>query len=287
MKPKTNTFAGIPKKYQLYTNSKIVLQAVPYDQTSTWGKGADKGPDAFLEASENMELFDIPTQTEIWKQGIHLAEPLNEFLSPDKMVEQVENWVQKYLNDDKFVTLIGGEHSISIGSIRAMGNHSSDFGVLQIDAHADLRAEYEGSIYNHACAMYEAYQKYPLVQVGIRSMDKTEWEVIDKERTHFMHDIAGKSDWMQNAIDACPQNIYLTIDLDAFDSSLMPATGTPEPGGFSYYEVYNLICLLAKQRNILGFDIVELAPHPTQRASAFLAAKLYYQTLSQIFFHKS
>lgn len=287
MKLQQNTYAGIPEKYHLYANSKVVLQAVPYDGTSTWGKGADKGPDAFLEASENMELFDIPTQSEVWKHGIHLAPPLSGFLSPEDMVEKVYQSVKKYLRDDKYVTIFGGEHSVSIGSMRAMGEHFSNFGVVQIDAHADLRSEYEGSSCNHACALYEVSQKHPLVQLGIRSMDATEWPVMNLDRTFFMHKIHGKEKWMHRAVDYCPQNVYVTIDLDAFDSSLMPATGTPEPGGFSYYEVFDFISLLAQKKNIVGFDIVELAPREGHRASAFLAAKLYYQILSQIFHYKN
>ncbi len=287
MKPKLSTYAGIPEKYHTYSNSKVVLQPVPYDGTSTWGKGADKGPDAFLEASENMELFDIPTESEVWKQGIHLAPPLSGFLSPEEMVKGVYQSVKNYLKDNKYVTLFGGEHSVSIGSMRAMGEHFSNFGVVQFDAHADLRSEYEGSPYNHACALYEVSQKHPLVQLGIRSMDASEWPTLNPDRTFFMHKIQGKKKWMNRAVDLCPENIYVTIDLDAFDSSLMPATGTPEPGGFSYYEVIDFICLLAQKKNIVGFDIVELAPREVHRASAFLAAKLYYQILSQIFHYKN
>jgi len=286
MKPQTTTYAGIPEEFHRYENSKIVLQTIPYDGTSTWGKGADAGPDAFLEASENMELFDIPTRSEVWKQGIHLAPSLSGFSSPEDMVEEVYQSVKKFLVDDKYVTVFGGEHSVSIGSIRAMGDHFPNFGVVQIDAHADLRSEYEGSACNHACAVYEASQKYPLVQVGIRSMDASEWPIIDADRTFFMHDIHNQDQWMQKAVDLCPSNIYITIDLDALDSSLMPATGTPEPGGFSYYNVFDFICLLAKNKNIVGFDIVELAPHHLHKASAFLAAKLYYQILSQVFYRK-
>ena len=287
MKPRTSTYAGIPEFYHDYNKSQIVLQAVPYDGTSTWGKGADEGPDAFLEASENMELFDIPTQTEVWKQGIHLSKPISEFSDPADMVEEVYQRVKTYLRDGKFVTLVGGEHSVSIGCMRAMGEHFSEFSVVQIDAHADLRATYEGSRYNHACAVYEVSQKYPLIQAGIRSMDAEEWPIMNRENTFFMHEIHGQKAWMEQAVNSCTKNVYVTIDLDAFDSSLMPATGTPEPGGFAYYEVYEFFSLLAKRKNIVGFDIVELAPNKTDRASAFLAAKLYYQLLSQVFFQKA
>jgi agmatinase len=287
MSNKTKTYAGIPEEYHEYANSKVVLQPVIYDGTSTWGKGANRGPAAFLEASENMELFDIPTRSEAWKQGIHLASELKGFDRPDQMVEAVYSQVKKYLIDEKLVTLFGGEHSVSIGSMRAVGELDPDITFVQIDAHADLRPAYEGTPYNHACAMSEISRSHPILQVGIRSMDVSEWPLMDHERVYFMHEIREQSDWMSHAVKQCTDKIYITVDLDAFDSSLMPATGTPEPGGFYYYEVLDFISQLARHKDVIGFDIVELAPQSNSRAADFLAAKLYYQMLSQIFHHKS
>ena len=181
MNKEQKTYAGIPTEYGVAETARIVLLPVEYDGTSTWGKGADKGPAAFLEASENMELYDIETNTEVYTRGIYLEQALKEFANPDLMVESVHQKVKGYLSRNKFVTLFGGEHSISIGAIRAFNEHFEDLTVLQIDAHADLRREYMGTPFNHACAMYEASQETNLIQVGIRSMDISETKVMNRE----------------------------------------------------------------------------------------------------------
>ena len=181
----TKTYAGIPQKYAALETSKIVLIPVPYDGTSTWQKGADKGPEAFLDASENMELYDIETQTEVYKQGVYLADAITENSSPEAMVAEVHKITKDYIKRNKFVTIFGGEHSISIGTIRAFNECFDDLTVLHIDAHADLRNEYHGTKCNHACAVYEASQTTNLVQVGIRSMDIAETRVMDEEKVFF------------------------------------------------------------------------------------------------------
>jgi len=257
------------------------LIPVPYDGTSTWGKGADKGPDAFLEASENMELFDIETRTEVYKKGVYLAPPVTEDSSPEKMVESVYKTTKNYLKQEKFVTLFGGEHSISIGSIRAFNETFEDLTVVQIDAHADLRPEYEGSTCNHACAVHEASKKTNLIQVGIRSMDISEMDHMDENQVYWAHDLY--EDWMDDAIGQMTPNVFITIDLDAFDPSILPSTGTPEPGGLFWYETLEFLKLMFKKKNVVGFDIVELNPNEKEKSSDFLAAKLYYKMLSYKF----
>lgn len=277
------TYAGIPEEYSKLDSSKIVLIPVPYDGTSTWQKGADKGPEAFLNASENMELFDIETETEVYKQGVYLADAITEKSSPEKVVEEVHQTTKKYIKRNKFVTAFGGEHSISIGSIRAFNECFEDLTVLQIDAHADLRKEYHGSKCNHACAVYEASQNTNLIQVGIRSMDVIETTVLDKEKTYFAHEMAVDETWMDSAIDQMTENVYITFDLDAFDPSIMPSTGTPEPGGLFWYETLEFLKQVFAEKNVVGFDIVELCPNDTEKSSDFLAAKLYYKMLSYKF----
>jgi len=274
-------YAGIPDKHARLDDAKVVLIPVPYDGTSSWQKGADKGPDAFLEASENMELYDIETRTEVYRQGIYLAPPVTEDSSPDKMVEAVYKTTKNYIKQEKFVTLFGGEHSISIGAIRAFNESFPELTVVQIDAHADLRPEYEGSPYNHACAVHEASKKANLVQVGIRSMDVSEVEHMDENQVYFGHDLY--EDWMDDAIGQMTPNVYITIDLDAFDPSIMPSTGTPEPGGMFFYETLEFIKMMFKKKNVVGFDIVELCPNDIDKSSDFLAAKLYYKMLSYKF----
>ncbi len=277
------TYAGIPNKYGVKETAKIVLIPVPYDETSTWGKGADRGPEAFLEASENMELYDIETDTEVYKQGVYLTQPLEEFLTPEDMVVNVHDVVKTHLKRGKFTTMIGGEHSVSIGAIRAFNEEYKNLSVLQIDAHADLRAAYEGSPYNHACAMYEANETTNLVQVGIRSMDYSERLVMNEDNVFFAHEMASDEYWMDNAIDALTENVYITFDLDAFDPSVLPATGTPEPGGLMWYETLDFLRRVFSEKNVVGFDIVELCPHARSQASNFTAAKLYYKMLSYKF----
>lgn len=280
---KTNTYAAIPQKYGVLETSKIVLIPVPYDGTSTWGKGADKGPEAFLEASENMELYDIETGTEVYKQGVFLADAVTEKSSPEAMVEAVYKTTKDYIKKNKFVTLFGGEHSISIGSIRAFNECFDNLTVLHIDAHADLRKEYEGTRCNHACAVYEASQTTNLVQVGIRSMDVTETTVMDEEKTFFAHDMAKDDYWMDKVVELLGENVFITFDLDALDPSIMPSTGTPEPGGLFWYETLDFLRMVFEEKNVVGFDIVELCPNENDPSSDFLAAKLYYKMLSYKF----
>jgi agmatinase len=279
----SKNYAGIPDEFAQLEKSKIILIPVPYDGTSTWGKGADKGPEAFLEASENMELYDIETDSEVYKQGIHLTEPITENSSPEAMVNEVHNITKDFIKRNKFVTLFGGEHSISIGSIRAFNECFDNLTVLQIDAHADLRESYEGTKYNHACAVYEANQTTNLVQVGIRSMDVIEKTLMDDEKTFYAHDMVNDEYWTDKVIEAMTDNVFITFDLDALDPSIMPSTGTPEPGGLLWYETLDFLKQVFEDKNVVGFDIVELCPNKNDKSSNFLAAKLYYKMLSYKF----
>jgi agmatinase len=283
---KTNTYAGIPEEFSKLEKSKIVLIPVPFDGTSTWQKGSDKGPDAFLDASVNMELYDIETETEVYQQGVYLADAITENESPKKMVEAVHQETKKYIKKNKFVTIFGGEHSISIGTIRAFNEMFPSLTVLHIDAHADLRESYEGTKYNHACAVYEASQTTNLIQVGIRSMDIIEKTVMDEEKTYFAHEMAIDDAWMDSAIDQMTDNVFITFDLDALDPSIMPSTGTPEPGGLLWYETLEFLKQVFTEKNVVGFDIVELCPNSKEKSSDFLAAKLYYKMLSYKFMNE-
>ena len=279
----TKTYAGIPEDLAKLDKAKIVLIPVPYDGTSTWQKGADKGPEAFLDASANMELYDIETGTEVYHQGVHLVDAVTENSSPEAMVEAVHQTTKKYIKRNKFVTIFGGEHSVSIGTVRAFNEMYPSLTVLQLDAHADLRKSYEGSTCNHACAMYEASQNTNLIQVGIRSMDVMEKTVMDEEKTYFAHEMAVDDTWMDAAIDQMTENVFITIDLDVFDPSIMPSTGTPEPGGLLWYETLEFLKQVFEEKNVVGFDIVELCPNKIDKSSDFLAAKLYYKMLSYKF----
>ncbi|MEN8665803.1 MAG: agmatinase [Flavobacteriaceae bacterium] len=278
-----SNYAGIPDEFAQLDTAKVVLIPVPYDGTSTWGKGADKGPEAFLEASENMELYDIETGTQVYQQGVFLADAITENSSPEAMVQAVHATTKSYIKKNKFVTLFGGEHSISIGTIRAFNESFENLTVLHIDAHADLRPSYEGTTCNHACAVHEASQTTNLIQVGIRSMDQIENSFLDPEKTFFAHDMVQDEYWMDKAIDLMTENVFISLDLDAFDPSIMPATGTPEPGGLLWYETLAFLKEVFAEKNVVGFDIVELCPNGQSKPSEFLAAKLYYKMLSYKF----
>jgi agmatinase len=279
------TYAGIEPEFGERDTSKIVIIPVPYDGTSTWIKGSDKGPDAFLEASKNMELYDIETDSEVYRQGVYLDDPMVGFRGPEHMVESVHNRINHWLDQNKFVTVVGGEHSITIGCVRAFKERFEDLTVLQIDAHADLRPEYHGTACNHACAVYGASKTTNLIQIGIRSMDVSEKEHLNFDKTFFAHDIANTPDevWIQKVLDLCTDNVFITIDLDGFDPSICPSTGTPEPGGLGYYQVLKLIKRICIEKSLVGFDIMELCPNELESSSDFLMAKLYYKILTYKF----
>ena len=279
------TYAGIPEENATLENSKVMLVTVPYDGTSTWGKGADKGPELFLDASENMELYDIETATEPYLEGVYLAGEVTEDSSPEAMTEAVYQKTKEMLQHDKLFTLFGGEHSVSIGSIRAVGEKYENLTVLQLDAHTDLRPEFHGSTSNHACAVFEANQKHNLVQVGIRSCDVEEMQYVPKGQCFWAHEIVENPNWIEDVLSKVSGNVYITIDLDAFDPSIAPSTGTPEPGGLAWYPTLKLLRKVFEKCNVVGFDIVELMDSPMAKPTAFLAAKLYYKMLA--YYHLS
>jgi agmatinase len=276
-------YGGLDNEFTSYKDAKIVVLPVPYDGTSTWLKGADKGPDAILEASANMELYDIETDSEVYTQGIATLDPVTESSSPEAMSDAVEMQVDTLLKDKKFPVLLGGEHSVSIGSIRAFAKHYEDFSVLQLDAHSDMRDSYEGSDHNHACIMARAKEMASVAQVGIRSSCIEEKHNIDPDRIFYAHEIKESSNWMYDVSEKLSDNVYVTIDLDVFDPAYMPSTGTPEPDGLTYREVMNFLKLINERHNIIGLDVVELCPNETNKAPDFLASKLIYQILSMKF----
>ncbi len=276
-------FGGLPREYSGEESSAIVIIPVPYDGTSTWIKGADRGPEAIIEASANMELYDIETDSEVYKLGIFTSGPVIEKSSPERMSAAVYERVKHFIDRNKFTVITGGEHSVSIGSMKAFAKKYDNLSILQIDAHSDMRNEYEGSDHNHACVMARARELAPLVQVGIRSCDAGELEIADPERVFYAYQIHDNEQWMDRAVGLLSDNVYMTIDLDAFDPSIMPSTGTPEPGGMGWYQTLAFIKKVIETRNLAGFDVVELCPSKANRAPDFLAAKLIYRILSMHF----
>ncbi|MCF7975310.1 MAG: agmatinase [Phycisphaerae bacterium] len=265
--------------------AQIVLVPVPYDGTSTWGKGADKGPEALIRASEHLEGYDIETRYEVCDHGFYTEDPVTENRSPEAMVQAVYARVKQRLDQNKFCITLGGEHSVSIGAVQAHAEKFSDLTVLQLDAHSDLRDEYHGSKFNHACVMSRIQEMCSIVQVGIRSMDAHELSRMDPDRMFFAETILGHrpKPWVERAIEKMAPKVYVTLDLDVFDSSIMPSTGTPEPGGLFWYDVLRFLRRVSNDRMIVGFDVVELCPNHANRAPDFLAAKLVYKLASYIF----
>ncbi len=266
-----------------YSGSGIIIVPVPYDRTSTWIRGADKGPDAIMEASVNLEFYDIETSSEVHLKGIHTIDPITEDSTPEILVDAVCNKVLSLIDDNKFPVIVGGNHTVSIGAVKAFSGRYDKLTILQLDAHADLRDEYEGSRYNHACVMARAREYAPLVQVGIRSMSAGEKKNVISDRIFFAHELYHDKSLYRKAISKLSEDVYITIDLDVFDPSLIPSTGTPEPGGPEYFEIMHFLREVISSRNVVGFDIVELCPSPSDKAPDFVASKIIYQLLSYKF----
>jgi len=266
-----------------YSESGIIIVPVPYDETSTWMKGADKGPDAILDSSINIEFYDVETSSEAHLKGINTIAPILEKETPEKLVKDVYDRIFSILSDKKFPVIIGGNHTVSIGAIKAFSEYFENLTILQLDAHADLRQVYEGSVFNHACAMARAREFAPVVQVGIRSMSAEELPFVERDRIFFSHELYYDKSLYHRALDKLTGNVYITIDLDVFDPSIMPSTGTPEPGGPPYFELLHFMRDVIKSRNVVGFDVVELCPSETNKSPDFIAAKIIYQLLSYRF----
>ena len=266
---------------------RVSILPVRYDATSTWMKGADRGPDALLAASREVELFDLPTGTEPHLRGIETLAGIDFDGDPEVLATLVQETTTALLDRGRLPFLLGGEHSVSIGAIRAAAASASSFATLQIDAHGDTRESYRGSAFNHACVMARAREVGEIVQVGIRAIDRVEWDAMDPSRLFtagriLEEDRRGCDDWMDEVVDRLPEHVYLTIDLDAFDAGIMPATGTPEPGGLDWRMVDALVRRVARERTIVAADVVELLPHPAHWSCDFLAAKLVHRVVAEI-----
>jgi agmatinase len=276
-------FGALSEEFCRYRTAAIAILPVPYDGTSTWLKGADRGPQAILEASAHMELYDIETNFEVFKRGIVTLEPLSCPEDPEKMVAAVSKRARAILRDGKFLVGIGGEHTISVGLVKAAAEKFENLSVLQFDAHTDTRDAYEGSRYNHACVMARIGEICPCVQAGIRSMALSEAKRLDRNRTVFAREMLHDPKASSKVLKALTGDVYVTIDLDVLDPGIMPSTGTPEPGGPDWYTLLRFIESVVKETNVVGMDVTELLPNSANRAPDFLAAKLIYRVLSMIF----
>jgi len=290
--PQMKHFGGIDEEYANFKKSKVVLMQVPYEKTTTYKKGTKYGPAAIIDASGYMELFDDELNQETYKIGIHTMPELEvENIPPEEMTEKIHDSALEILKSNKFPVIIGGEHTVSIGAVRALKSVYPNLSVLHLDAHCDLRDEYFGSKYNHACVARRISEICPVVQVGTRSLSRLEKDFLASQsngrvKTLSVYDILEMPMWKDTVWSSLSENVYVTIDLDVFDPCLVPAVGTPEPGGIGWYETLDLLREVARERKIVGFDVVELSPLKDQAASDFLAAKLIYRFLGYIFSNK-
>ncbi|PKN50754.1 MAG: agmatinase [Deltaproteobacteria bacterium HGW-Deltaproteobacteria-13] len=263
----------------------FVVVPVPYDLTSTYQPGSRRGPVAIIEASTNMELYDEELKKETYLAGIHTTQPVHmDARGPKYMVNAVRKKFSKIVAADKIPVMLGGEHSITFGAVQALKEKYPKLSVLQLDAHADLRDSYQGSPYSHASVARRISEICPLVQVGIRSMSKEEGDFLptSKVKSYSADFIAEHKNWCETICKNLKGDVFVTIDLDAFDPSIMPSTGTPEPGGLSWRDVLRLLKSVSRSCKIRGFDVVELAPIPGIVAPDFMAAKLIYRFMGYI-----
>lgn len=278
-------YGGLTDDFFAFSDAKVVILPVPFDLTTTYQHGTEKGPAALIEASRNMELFDIETNSSVYQVGIHTSVSVDA-TSSLAMQKELHRRIAGYLSDGKFVVTLGGEHSISYPCIKAHAEKFPGLSVLQIDAHADLQEAYEGDPWSHASVMArvrEIPEVSSITAVGIRSMSEEEFRVVDRKRTFYGHELSGN--WIDKVVDQLNDQVYITFDLDGFDSSLMPSTGTPEPGGLSWNDAMALMKKVAEKKKIIGFDVVELCPNSSNLAPDYLAAKLVYKILSYHYFY--
>ncbi|MCE5335817.1 MAG: agmatinase [Desulfobacteraceae bacterium] len=284
------SFLGLQTEEADFDDAGAVIIPVPYDGTTTFRSGTREGPRAILNASRELELFDEETCTEVYREGLFTMPelPVN-ILSPRAMVQDVRDACEFVIGSGKFPVLLGGEHLLSLGMVEALAAKYPDLTILHLDAHSDLREEYQGSPYSNACIMRRAFDHARLVQVGIRSLTREEFDFIRERRIpcFFAYELHRKPALWESVPDAVGRgNVYISIDLDGFDPSIMPAVGTPEPGGLGWYETLAMLRTVIGQANIVGLDIMELLPVPPDTASEFFAARLLYKLLSYIFVDK-
>ncbi len=282
-------FLGLEEDYSSFKKSKAAILQVPYDKTTTYIHGTKDGPAAIIDSSKYLERFDEELSQETFKIGLHTMEPLAvEGLEPEALLEKVRASTTDILKANKFPILLGGEHSVSIGAVNALKDVYPDLSVLQLDAHYDMRDVYFDSKLNHGCVARRISEICPIVQVGMRSYSKEEKDFLvsqpsGKIKSINVYDILDTPMWKDKASASLSEHVYITIDLDVFDPSMMPAVGTPEPGGLGWYEVIDFLKGVAKDKKVVGFDIVELCPIKGSIASDFLAAKLLYRLLGYVF----
>ena len=273
-----------------YEASSVVILPIPYEATTSYRKGCENGPDALLEASQQLENYDEELDRETASDvGIYthssIADTRNgQVVTSEQMLQVTHETVAQLIQDDKFVISLGGEHSITTGIVQAYHEASSEpFTVIQIDAHGDMRHEYEGSIHNHACVMRRVLDMgLPTLPIAIRAVCQEEADLIKAKSIPVIwaREIAKDPNWMEKAIALIPtERVFITIDLDGIDPALIPGVGTPEPGGLNWYALITFLRRVFETHHVIGCDVMELAPIVDSVVSQFTAAKLVYKLI--------
>jgi agmatinase len=268
------------------TDARVVVLPVPFEATTSYGTGTAQGPQAILQASAHVELYDEELQCDPSRMGIATADAVDcADLVGEAMVTCVAQHVAQIASRGQWPLVLGGEHAITTGCVRGCLDGVPDLGVVQIDAHGDLRDTYEGTPWSHACVMRRIMELgCPTVGVGLRAICEEEAQLIAAQQLPrwFAHDMVARNDWMDAAIAACPPRVFLTLDIDGLDPTLVRATGTPEPGGLQWHPLLAFLRRLFAEREVVGADIVELAPQAGDHASDFITARLAYKMIGYL-----
>ena len=287
----SNNFLALSPEQSALETASAVLIPVPYDSTTSYRTGARYGPAAILAASYNLEDYDHELDIDLSVAGIHTTPALEPHMAgPEAMVERVSRAVEGYDDGGRLVGLLGGEHTITVGAVRAMKQMRPDLSVLYLDAHGDLRDTYMETPFSHACVARRLTEVCPVVQVGVRSLSREEFVLTQSHatnlRTHLWDAGTPRLPAIEDVLDGLTSEVYVSIDLDALDPAVMPAVGTPEPGGMGWADVVGLIDGVARHRRIVGFDVVELSPNEGPHACAYTAAKLAYKLIGSALIHQ-
>jgi agmatinase len=279
-------FLGIPEEFSSFDKSRVVILPVPYESTTSYQAGTRDAPHEIVWASRNVELYDEELGKETYRIGIHTLEEMIPVLgNADAMMEELYSVSRQIVQSGKFQVTLGGEHAITSPLVKAHLERWPSLAVLQIDAHADLRDSFEGCKHSHASALRRVVEMCPVVHVGIRNISLEEVQALPtlRSKIFYMKDIEKDPDWFVHVVDELPEHVYFTIDIDGMDSSLMPSTGTPEPGGLTWRNLMDLTRELTHRRNVVGMDLVELCPQVGVKGPNFLCAKLIYKILGHVF----
>ena len=277
-----HNFLALPQEQSSLEAAKVALIPVPYDSTTSFRSGSRDGPEAMITASYGLEDYDLELELDVSEIGIHTTGALEPHMAgPGPMTERIKGVVASYIGMGKTVGLLGGEHSITIGSVQAHVEAYPSLSVLYLDAHADLRDEYMGTPFGHASAARRAYERCPIVLAGVRSLCQEEHDFIrDNDIPVWYWDSNPDLSSADSVLDSLSDTVYVSVDLDVLDPALMPAVGTPEPGGLAWHQLVSLLAKVAESRRIVGFDVCELAPADGPPACSYTAAKLVYKLVA-------